>query len=140
MEMQIGTYKDVILCDIIPMDVCHVLLGRPWKFVRKEIHDGRRNTYTIEKDGVKHTLLPVKDDGDKGFPENNIMLISGKELLHEIDKSEEVHFSIVGRPKVILTSTNLNDFPEEEVEALSKKIEVVETYKNCGMKSKAKES
>ena len=29
-EMQIGTYKDVILCDIMPMDVCHVLLGRPW--------------------------------------------------------------------------------------------------------------
>jgi len=31
-EMQIGTYRDVILCDIMPMDVCHVLLGRPWQF------------------------------------------------------------------------------------------------------------
>ena len=76
--MQIDTYKDVILCDIMPMDVCHVLLGRPWQFDRKVIHDGRRNTYTIEKDGIKHTLLPVKDDSDKGLPENNIMLISGK--------------------------------------------------------------
>ena len=28
-EIQIGTYKDVILCDVIPMDVCHVLLGIP---------------------------------------------------------------------------------------------------------------
>jgi len=73
------------------------------------IHDGRGNTYTIEKDGVKHMLLPVKDDGDKGLQENNIMLISGKELLHEVDKLEEVNFAIMGRPKVILTSTNLND-------------------------------
>lgn len=29
-EFQIGTYKDVILCDVMPIDVCHILLGRPW--------------------------------------------------------------------------------------------------------------
>lgn len=49
-EIQIGTYKDVILCDVMPMDVCHVLLGRLWKFDRKSIHDGKRNNCTIEKD------------------------------------------------------------------------------------------
>jgi len=124
-EIQIGTYKDVILCDIIPMDVCHVLLGRPWQFDRKVIHDGRMNTYTIEKDGVKHTLLPVKVDGDKGLTENNIMLISGKELLQEVDKSKEVYFAIVGRPKVILTSTNLNDLPEEIQSVLNNYMDII---------------
>jgi hypothetical protein len=29
-EFKIGGYKDEILCDVIPMDVCHLLLGRPW--------------------------------------------------------------------------------------------------------------
>ena len=28
-ELQIGNYKDKILCDVMPMDVCHILLGRP---------------------------------------------------------------------------------------------------------------
>ena len=28
-EFQIGTYKYVVLCDIMPMDVCHIILGRP---------------------------------------------------------------------------------------------------------------
>jgi hypothetical protein len=28
-EIKIGGYKDEILCDVIPMDVCHILLGRP---------------------------------------------------------------------------------------------------------------
>ena len=28
-EFKIGGYRDEILCDVIPMDVCHVLLGRP---------------------------------------------------------------------------------------------------------------
>ena len=34
-------------------------------------------------------------------------------MLQEVEKSEELHFAIIGRPKVILTSTNLNDLPEE---------------------------
>jgi hypothetical protein len=29
-NFKMGDYKDGILCDVIPMDVCHVLLGRPW--------------------------------------------------------------------------------------------------------------
>ena len=29
-EFQIGSYKDKVLCDVMPMDVCHILLGRPW--------------------------------------------------------------------------------------------------------------
>lgn len=112
-EIQIGTYKDVILCDVMPTDVCHVLLGRPWQFYRKAIHDGRKNTYTLEKDGNKHTLLPLKDEADKGALGNNVMLMSGKELLQEVGKGEEMNFAVIGRPKVILTSTNLDDLPEE---------------------------
>eukprot|EP00253_Pinus_taeda_P019547 PITA_19547 len=112
-EIQISMYKDVILCDVMPMDVCHVLLGRPWQFDRKAIYDGIKNTYTLEKDGNKHTLLPLKDDTDKGAPRNSVMLMSGKELLQEIGKGEEMHFVDIGRPKVILTSTNLYDLPEE---------------------------
>ena len=50
-EFQIGTYKDVVLCDIIPMDLFHMLLGRPWKYDKKFVHDGRKNTYSLEKDG-----------------------------------------------------------------------------------------
>eukprot|EP00253_Pinus_taeda_P016825 PITA_16825 len=112
-EIQIGTYKYVILCDVMPMDVCHVLLGRPWQFEWKAIHDGRKNIYTLEKDGNKHTLLPLKDEADKGAPRNNVMVMSGKELLQEVGKGEEMHFAIIGRPKVILTSINLDDLPEE---------------------------
>ena len=33
-----------------------------------------------------------------------------KELLQQVKKEDELHFSLVGKPKVILTSTNLDDF------------------------------
>ena len=112
-EFQICTYKDVVLCDIIPMNVCHILLGRPRQYDRKIVHDGRKNTYSLEKDGRNHTLLPLKDEAAQEELESNILLMTGKELLQEVKKEEELHFSLVGKPKVILTSTKLDDFPIE---------------------------
>jgi len=61
-EIQIGSYQDHVTCDVIPMDVCHVFLGRPWQYDKGAIHDGRSNPYTFEKDGKKHTLIPLKDE------------------------------------------------------------------------------
>jgi hypothetical protein len=65
-EFKIEGYRDEILCDVIPMDVCHILLGRPWQFDRKFIHDGRKNTYTLEKNGRTHILLPIEDREKRG--------------------------------------------------------------------------
>jgi hypothetical protein len=59
-EFKIGGYNDKILCDVIPMDVCHLLLGRPWQYDRNVIHDGKMNMYTLEKNGRTHMLLPIK--------------------------------------------------------------------------------
>ena len=53
------SYKDAIWCDVVPMDACHLLLGRPWQFDRKVIHDGEKNTHTFWKDGAKVVLLPL---------------------------------------------------------------------------------
>jgi len=53
-------YKDELWHNIIPMDACHVLLGCPWLFDRRHIHDGRLNTYTFTKYHKKITLTPLK--------------------------------------------------------------------------------
>eukprot|EP00253_Pinus_taeda_P015626 PITA_15626 len=34
-EFHIGKYQDKVVCDIMPMDVCHILLGRPWQYDQK---------------------------------------------------------------------------------------------------------
>ena len=43
------------------MDACHVLLGRPWNFDREAVHEGKRNVYSFEMNGKKHSLHPFKD-------------------------------------------------------------------------------
>ena len=53
-------FHDKVLCDIVKMDACHLLLGRPWQFDRSTIHDGRGNSYSLVKEGQKFTLLPMK--------------------------------------------------------------------------------
>ena len=85
-EFKIGGYRDEILCDVIPMDVCHVLLGRPWQFDINVIHDGRKNTYTLEKNGRTHMLLPIEEKKVKEEASTSILLMSGKELLSEVKK------------------------------------------------------
>jgi hypothetical protein len=60
-QFSIGkNYKDEILCDVVPMDACHILLGRPWQYDKRAFHDGFKNTYSFEKDGTKITLAPLR--------------------------------------------------------------------------------
>jgi len=41
------------------MDACHILLGRPWLFDRKVMHNGYLNIYSFVKDDKKVTLAPL---------------------------------------------------------------------------------
>jgi hypothetical protein len=112
-EFKMGEYQDKILCDVIPMDVCHVLLGRPWQYDKNVVHDGRMNTYTLEKDEKTHTLLPIKDKEVKMEVSSTILLMSGKEILTEMEKNEDPQFFVVRKPRIVLTSTRVDDLPEE---------------------------
>jgi len=52
-------YQDQLWFDVIPMDACHVLLGRPWLFDRRVMHNGYLNTYSFTKDGKNLTNAPL---------------------------------------------------------------------------------
>ena len=39
-SFRIGKYEDEILCDVVPMQVRHLLLGHPWKFDHRVKNDG----------------------------------------------------------------------------------------------------
>lgn len=39
-----------------------MFLGRLWKYDKKSIHDGRKNTYTITFNGKRITLKPLEDE------------------------------------------------------------------------------
>jgi hypothetical protein len=124
-EFKIGGYKDEILCDVILRDSCHLLLGRPWQYDINVIHDGRKNTYTLEKNGRNHMLLLIKDKEVTIEVSNTVLLMSGKELLKEVKKKEDPQFIVVRKPRIVLTSTRVDDLPEEIQKLLEEFADIV---------------
>jgi hypothetical protein len=47
------------LCDVVPMHASHILLGRPWQYDRRVIHDGFRNMYNFVKDEKTIKFAPL---------------------------------------------------------------------------------
>jgi len=64
-------YQDELWCDVIPMDACHILLGRPWLYNRKVMHNGYLNTYLFSNDGKKITLAPLSHPNSMKFSHKN---------------------------------------------------------------------
>jgi hypothetical protein len=124
-EFKIGGYRDEFFCDVITMDVCHVLLGRPLQYDINGIHDGRENTYTLENNGRTHMLLPIKENKLKEESITSILLMSGKEILSEVKKEHEMQFDVVRKPIFVLTSTSMDNLPKEVQELLENYVDIV---------------
>ena len=58
-SFQIGKYEDEVLCDVVPMEATHILLGRPWQFDRRATHNGYTNKYTVPYKGKLVALVPL---------------------------------------------------------------------------------
>ncbi|XP_057990581.1 uncharacterized protein LOC131172962 [Hevea brasiliensis] len=78
LAFSIGRYKDEVLCDVVPMQAGHILLGRPWQYDRKVVYDGFRNRYSFDHDGRRE----FEDVFPQEIP-NGLPLIRGIE--HQID-------------------------------------------------------
>jgi hypothetical protein len=55
----IGTYLDFVDCDVVPMQACSLLFGRPWQFDRESVHNGKTNQYSLTHAGKKIGLKPM---------------------------------------------------------------------------------
>lgn len=83
----VGDYVDKIECDVLPLEVCGLLLGHPWQYDRNVTHAGRANTYSLLKDGKQRTLNPMGDNHIK----SDVELVVRKEKLHKPKVQREVH-------------------------------------------------
>ena len=51
--------EDEMWCDIIPMNIAHILLGQPWLFDREVYTDQKRHMHSFEWKGQMAGLLPL---------------------------------------------------------------------------------
>ena len=52
-------YQDFVACDIVDMDKCHVLLGRPWQHDVDATHKGKENIYIFTWKGKRIVMKPI---------------------------------------------------------------------------------
>ena len=58
-SFSVGKYEDEVLCDVVPIQVGHLLLGRPWQFDRKVKHESFTNKYSFMHNQRTVTLVPL---------------------------------------------------------------------------------
>ena len=56
-SFQISKYEDEVLCNVLPMEATHILLGRPWQFDRRVTHDCYTNKYIVPYKGKTIALV-----------------------------------------------------------------------------------
>ncbi|PKU72440.1 RNA-directed DNA polymerase [Dendrobium catenatum] len=76
-------YVCEVLCDVLEMDVCHLILGRPWQFDVGAIYDGRANTYTFEWKQRQIRLLPRPAGAGEKDPvgKSTMFIVTGRDLI-----------------------------------------------------------
>ncbi|GKB61665.1 hypothetical protein Tco_0917851 [Tanacetum coccineum] len=88
-----NTYKDNVLCDVVPMDACHLLLCRPWEYDNDITHNGRTNTYSFLFRGVKITLMPNKPKEVVSKSTSTLLTLS--QFKDELEMGDDV-FVLIG--------------------------------------------
>ncbi|OMO98240.1 hypothetical protein CCACVL1_04284 [Corchorus capsularis] len=58
-QATMARYNDEVLCDVLPMQACHVIHGRPWQYDNKVHHDGETNKYSFVCGKRPFTLIPL---------------------------------------------------------------------------------
>ena len=55
----IGKYENEVLYNVVPMQACHILLGRPWQYDRIVNHNGHSNRYSFVMNDEPIILKPL---------------------------------------------------------------------------------
>eukprot|EP00253_Pinus_taeda_P015165 PITA_15165 len=76
------------------------------------VHDGKTNCYKFVKDGIKHTLVPIKEENTAETSGVKALLLGGKEFIKQIEDSE-INFAVIRRPKAVVLHTQVSDLLEE---------------------------
>ncbi|KAL5752224.1 hypothetical protein ACOSP7_022412 [Xanthoceras sorbifolium] len=85
-SFSIGKYKDEVVCDVVPMNAGHILLGRPWQFDRHVTHDRYTNRYSFVLHKRPITLVPLTP---RQVYEDQVRLKDERDVKNESESSKE---------------------------------------------------
>ncbi|KAL9683693.1 hypothetical protein QQ045_015521 [Rhodiola kirilowii] len=68
-------YREEVPCDVLDMDVCHVLLGRPWQYDLDVTYRGRDNVIMFTWEKHKIALTPISSFNRQPSKQTNFLVL-----------------------------------------------------------------
>ena len=96
--------SDEITCDVLDMDACQLVLGRPWQFDGNALHQGQDNTYSFVWKGRQIVLLPISSpryskSGDHNKSTLYCTVLGPKFLKEVFPRSKLIAFLLIEQPQ-----------------------------------------
>ena len=96
------SFKESVWCDVIPMDACHILLGRPWQFDRKTVHHDDKNTYSFYFGKNNFVLKSMRDQvAAKKEVKSSTSFLNVSDFVEE-SKEVGIIYALVGKEDIEL--------------------------------------
>jgi hypothetical protein len=122
-SIQFLTYKDDIWCDMLPMDVGHIILGRPWLYDLDVTLHGRSNSCSFVFEGKKIKLTPLQPKPIEVNKKREVMAPKGLNIIshkafERVANQESVVLVLVAREVPLEIPLALHEEPPEEVKSV----------------------
>ncbi|GJY75888.1 transposon ty3-I gag-pol polyprotein [Tanacetum coccineum] len=107
-------YNELVTCDVVDMEACHVLLGRPWQHDVDATHQGKSNMYLFKWSGKTIAMLPLGVVSPKKALESKtlVTLVASPKQFQAERKEKRVSYALVVK--------GVEDFMENAIPAVVK--------------------
>ncbi|CAM8983189.1 unnamed protein product [Rhodiola kirilowii] len=104
-------YREEVPCDVLDMDVCHVLLGRPWQYDNGVTYRGRDNVVLFAWEKHKIAIAPISSFSRQPAKQSSFLAIAHNEQEFSADIVEAQCFCPV-IVKGLVSAEKEGDIPE----------------------------
>ncbi|XP_057509160.1 uncharacterized protein LOC130791849 [Actinidia eriantha] len=92
-------YIDEVLCEVVAMDACHLLLGRPWQHDVDAVHEEKDNVYVFYQNDRKVVLGPLKESNVHKVPKeegkSSVLLVHNEDEFDKAARESKQIFAMV---------------------------------------------